>query len=277
MPGVGRRHAQCPDVEVWEARRLGEQACRAGLLVHDEREDEQELRDAEGGDDAHEVGDVAQPSDDDDLRGRADAGRQRQRRGQCHPVRDVPLDDGHAENGGAEGADLAVREVDELVRPEDEHEPDGQQAVGDAGDGAEQEYWARELEAGDQIMALRAPARSLFDRGGNTAPPEPPCEAVGFAASRLLMPAAAPFEEDGAEQVAAFQEVAGLAVEADLALLHEVRVVDERQRDVHRLLDEHDRRPVGVDAADHLEQLGHDLRSEAERELVDQQAAAAGG
>ena len=43
-----------------------------------------------------------------------------------------------AEQRGGERPDLAVREVDDAVRPVDEDEADGEDAVGHPGDGAEQ-------------------------------------------------------------------------------------------------------------------------------------------
>ena len=47
--------------------------------------------------------------------------------------------------------------------------------------------------------------------------------------------------------------------------------VGDRQRDVHRLLDEDDRAALGVDRAHHVEQLLDDRRRQAERQLVDDQ------
>ena len=69
----------------------------------------------------------------------------------------------------------------------------------------------------------------------------------------------------------ALEQLGRRAVEADLALLHEVRVLRDGERDVDRLLDEDDRRPDGVDVLDDLQQLLDDHRRETERELVDHQ------
>ena len=48
-------------------------------------------------------------------------------------------------------------------------------------------------------------------------------------------------EEHRAQHVGPLEQLGGRAVEADLALLHEVRRLGDGQRDVHRLLDEDDR------------------------------------
>jgi hypothetical protein len=58
-------------------------------------------------------------------------------------------------------------------------------------------------------------------------------------------------------------------VEADLALLHEVRRVGQGQRDVDALLDEDDRRPLVADGAHDFEELLDDHRRQTEGELVD--------
>ena len=71
-------------------------------------------------------------------------------------------------------------------------------------------------------------------------------------------------QEDGSEQVVARQQVRAAPVEAHLALLHEVGVLGEVQRDVDGLLDQYDSCPVVVDLADHVEQLAHDHGRQAE-------------
>src|SRR5688500_345589 len=72
------------------------------------------------------------------------------------------------------------------------------------------------------------------------------------------------FEEHSPQQVIPLEQLLGGAVEADLALLHEVGVVHEVEGDVDALLDEHDRGALGVDAAHHVEELGHDHRRQPE-------------
>ena len=54
-------------------------------------------------------------------------------------------------------------------------------------------------------------------------------------------------EEHRPQHVGPLEELGGRAVEADLALLHEVRGLGEREREVHRLLDEDDRRALLAD------------------------------
>src|SRR5581483_1331235 len=67
---------------------------------------------------------------------------------------------------------------------------------------------------------------------------------VAFAARRdtRLADARRSLQEHRPQDVRAVEELRGRAVEADLALLHEVRGLGDRERDVHRLLDEDDRR-----------------------------------
>ena len=67
------------------------------------------------------------------------------------------------------------------------------------------------------------------------------------------------------------QQVGGRALEPHLALLQEHRPIGQPQRGAHRLLHQHDRRPVGVDRADDLEQRLDDRRRQPERQLVDHQ------
>ena len=57
-----------------------------------------------------------------------------------------------------------------------------------------------------------------------------------------VVAAAGALEEHGAQDVGAVEQVGGGPVEADLALLHEHGPLGERDGDVDRLLDEHDRR-----------------------------------
>ena len=130
------RDAQRADVEVGQTGRLRELSPRPACVLM-MREEHEELRDAERGDDAHEPRCVAQPPDHDDLGGRAGESRHDEREREREPVRHVPRAPRPRRRRRAEGADLAVGEVDDPVRAVDEHEADGEQAVGHADDRAE--------------------------------------------------------------------------------------------------------------------------------------------
>ena len=82
-----------------------------------------------------------------------------------------------------------------------------------------------------------------------------------------------PFEEHRAQHVGPLEQLGGRAVEPDLALLHEVRGLGDGERDVHRLLDEDDRRARRLELPHDLEQLADDARREPERQLVDHEQA----
>ncbi len=84
------------------------------------------------------------------------------------------------------------------------------------------------------------------------------------------------FEEDRAQDVGPRQEFRGRATEADLALLHEVRRLGDGKRNVHRLLDEDDRRAAVANGAHDAEQLLDDHRGETERQFVDHEQARLG-
>ena len=124
---------------------------------------------------------------------------------------------------GAEGADLAVGEVDDAGRPVDEHEADGEHGVAQPADEAE------------QAMTRRARA----EPSGGRAPSSQPCS-VGRRGTR-------PGRGRRARQVG------GGAAEADLALLHEQGPVGEAEGDVHRLLDDDHRDAGGLEPLDDLE------------------------
>ena len=78
-------------------------------------------------------------------------------------------------------------------------------------------------------------------------------------------------QEHGPQEVGSVEQFGGRPAEADLAALHEVGPVGHREGDVHALLDEHDGDAVGGHALHDRQQLPDDHRSEAERQLVDQQ------
>jgi hypothetical protein len=73
-----------------------------------------------------------------------------------------------------------------------------------------------------------------------------------------------PLQEHRAEDVGALEELARRTVEADLALLHEVRRLGDGQRHVHRLLHEDHGGPLVLEALHRHEQLGDHARCEPE-------------
>ena len=84
-----------------------------------------------------------------------------------------------------------------------------------------------------------------------------------------------PLQEDRAEHVGSLEQLAGGAVEADLALLHEVRGLGDGQRHVDRLLHQDHRGALLLEPLHRHEELGDHARRQAERELVDHQQARA--
>jgi len=88
---------------------------------------------------------------------------------------------------------------------------------------------------------VRGHTRDLLERGRPVA--------VGGSDRRGAL------QEDGAQHVGTLQQLGGRPVEADLTLLHEVRGLGQREGQVHRLLDEDDRRPGLADLLHDREQL----------------------
>src|SRR5437879_6568102 len=78
-------------------------------------------------------------------------------------------------------------------------------------------------------------------------------------------------EEHRPHEVVPGQQIPGRAFEPDLTLLHEHGPVGDRQRDVHRLLDDDHGDPTCLERLDGAEQLLHHDRGQSERELVDQE------
>src|SRR5258705_11481962 len=78
-------------------------------------------------------------------------------------------------------------------------------------------------------------------------------------------------EEHRAQEVAAFEQVLRGPLETHVPAFHEHRAVGNRERDVHGLLDDDHRDALGLQALDDTEELLDHERSEAERELVDEQ------
>jgi hypothetical protein len=93
--------------------------------------------------------------------------------------------------------------------------------------------------------------------------------------SRKLPPSSRRPEVELLDVVVLAQEL-GVLVHHDLAGLHHVAVGGDRQRHVGVLLDEQDRGALLVDLDDHVPDLLHDQRREAERGLVEQQVARLG-
>ena len=100
-------------------------------------------------------------------------------------------------------------------------------------------------------------------RGPPTPPlPEPfPDTAVAGSRDHSLCCA---FEEHRPQHVGPLQQLVGRTVESDLTLLHEVGRLGNGERDVHRLLDEDDRRALVADRFDDRKHLLDDDRRQAE-------------
>src|SRR4051812_2147385 len=124
---------------------------------------------------------------------------------------------------------------------------------------------------------LETPSKRTAGRSLTGAPPSAAARERARAAhwfarcarSLRCFPLAVLTEEHGPGQVTALHEFLRRSVELHGALLEEDGPVAQLGGDVQRLLDEHARAPGGVDLSDHLEQLAHDHRGEAEGELVD--------
>ena len=78
-------------------------------------------------------------------------------------------------------------------------------------------------------------------------------------------------EEDRAQQVGPVEQLGRRATEADLAALHEIRPVGDRERDVHALLHQHHGHAIARHPLHNRQQLADDHRCQPERQLVDQQ------
>ncbi len=140
------RHAQRADVEDGEPGRLGDEERRSALAVDGEGEDDEELRDAERGDDAHQPGGGPEAPDHGNLREGRGGASDDERQGQVDVVGDVQLVREEPEHGDAERADLPVGEVDDAVRPVDDHQPHAEQPIGEPGDHPEDDRSGRHLE-----------------------------------------------------------------------------------------------------------------------------------
>src|SRR5207248_9248889 len=78
------------------------------------------------------------------------------RRGECEPPRDAPVDDPLRQQDGGQGAELSVGEVDEAVRLVDEHEPHREEPDRKAVDRPEDERLAHEPITSRRITACIA-------------------------------------------------------------------------------------------------------------------------
>ena len=135
---------------------------RLRLTVHDEREDAQELRQPERRDHHHDQRRVAQPADHHGFGAAADAGRDRQRARERHPVRNMPAHHGDTHQRGTERADLTMGEVDDARRPVDEDKADGEDAVHHPGDRSQRDHRPTEVKTQDahrRDTRLAAPSR----------------------------------------------------------------------------------------------------------------------
>ncbi len=138
------------------------------------------------------------------------------------------------EQPGADEAHVADGEVDDAGGAVDEHDAHRQQA----------EDQPRREPVEDELLGVPG--------GEHGQPPSVPRNTARTRSSRST-------------------QVLGPALEPHLALLEEHGPVGDRQRHVERLLDDHDRHPLGLEPLDDLQQLLHDDRREAERQLVDEQ------
>src|SRR3954462_5607164 len=78
-------------------------------------------------------------------------------------------------------------------------------------------------------------------------------------------------QEHGPEQVAPLEQLLRRTLEAHPPALHEDGTIGDGEGDVHRLLDDHHREPLSLEALGHDEQLLHDERRQPEGQLVDEQ------
>src|SRR5205085_8129173 len=78
-------------------------------------------------------------------------------------------------------------------------------------------------------------------------------------------------QEHRPQQIRARRELSRWPTEAHLTLLHELGARGDAGGDVHGLLDDDDRRTVGVDLTYDVDERADDCRRQTERELVDQQ------
>ena len=124
---------------------------------------------------------------------------------------------------------------------------------------------ARHREDGRRRSKRRWPSVTAARRG----------LAVRLAAADGPLAAPAPSRKTERRTSGRCEQLGRRAVEADLALLHEVRRLGDGEGDVDRLLDEDDRRAPVADGAHDPEQLLDDDRRQAQRQLVDHQAAGA--
>ena len=134
------RSGSVPISKVGQARRLREGEAADPVAVDEQRHHQDELGQPERGDHADQRRTVRRAAGRPRPRRRrpsAPATAIAHREGQ--PVRRPEVDDEQAEHRGAERADRAVREVDEPAGPVDQDQPDREQAVGQAGEDADDE------------------------------------------------------------------------------------------------------------------------------------------
>ena len=139
----------------------------------------------------------------------------------------------------------------------------------------EPEHQHRERRAGDRAhLALGEVDEAVgpedeHEADARAAPPAARSPMPSSTTAGRSLTGTAPAEEDGPGEVAALEQLAGVALEPHRALLEEHGAAAQLGGEVERLLDEHARDAGGVDVADDVEQLADDRRRQAERELVD--------
>ena len=153
-------------------------------------------------------GRVEQPADHGHLDDRAVERRRRRRPiDGGEPERHVVLGDEQGEEAGADEAHVADGEVDDPGRPVDEHDAHGEQP---------------EHQPVDEPVEEELPGEPALEQREHQA--------------RLPLP-----RKTARARSSRSSELAGVALEADLALLEEHGPVGDRQGDVERLLDDDDR------------------------------------
>ncbi len=132
--GVRRHHDEVADLEIGDARRRGVEAADLRVGVDGEGRDQQELGQQQGDDDAHETRLADQTPNDRRLGGGGQACGEHDADDEGRPVGHAVGHDEGADQCAAEGAERALREVDEPAHLVDEHQAHREQAVRDPDD-----------------------------------------------------------------------------------------------------------------------------------------------
>jgi hypothetical protein len=111
----------------------------AHIRVECEGEEDEKLSQTKRGHDTHDPRSLSKSPHNTELGQGSHAAGDHQCDRKSNPVRDMPSRRGDAEERRTERAQLAVLEVDDLVRPEYQNETDREKSVGRADDGSEQQ------------------------------------------------------------------------------------------------------------------------------------------